>query len=198
MCRRRNVQRPWEIIELLAYCQANDQKRFFKELPIITEITLTLMTWKAKSDTTHCGCLCPAGAVAPSFTCWLTGQLFSGGDPRNSSYTVCVLLCPQKSEKNQKSFYSYRIRIYLYRIRGYLWLLTPQKLFIHVGYELLTPNWELMMTIDLRKHSYRIRIYLYRVWNTEILIPDPKLFVSVDSTEGFIHIRSSLLPNYIC
>ena len=34
----KNAEGPWEIFELLAYCQANDQIRFFKELTIITEI----------------------------------------------------------------------------------------------------------------------------------------------------------------
>ena len=43
----------------------------------------------------HCGCLCPARVIASSFNCWLTMQIFPGADLRNSSWMICVLLCPQ-------------------------------------------------------------------------------------------------------
>ena len=69
--------------------------RIFKKLPIITEITLTLMTSKAKSDMTHCGYLYPVRSVGLSFSCWSTTRGFPGRDPHNSSWTKCVLLCPQ-------------------------------------------------------------------------------------------------------
>ena len=46
MCRYKSSEKSWKTVELLAYCQANYQKRFFKKLPITTEITSTPMTWK--------------------------------------------------------------------------------------------------------------------------------------------------------
>ena len=170
------------------------RKDFSRSCRLPQKLPYCLWRDKAKSDTTHCERLCPAGAVAPSFTCWPTARLFSRRDLRNSSWTVSVLLCPQNL-KNLKSFYSYQIWIYLYRIRGYLWLLTPQKLFIHTGYELFTPHWKLMTTIDLRRPSYWSRIYLYRVRN--INTGSKIIFISVDSFEDFIRVRSSLLPNCI-
>ena len=53
------------------------------------------MTWKAKSDTTHCEYLYSARVIASSFNCWPTTQIFPRRDLRNSSWTICVLLCPQ-------------------------------------------------------------------------------------------------------
>ena len=83
-------QKTLKIIELLTCSQANDHIRFFKEPPIITEITLTLMMWKVKSDTTHCKCLCPARVIASLLNCWPVMRIFPGRDPRNSSWTLII------------------------------------------------------------------------------------------------------------
>ena len=143
------------------WCQANDHTGFFKELPIITEITLTLMTWKAKSDMTHCEYLCPVRSVALSFNCWSTTRGFPGRDPRNSSWTICILLCPQTSiiweesiivlvipDPERSPFVHIRI-VCLCRIRL---ICTP--LIVRAS------RWP-------RKHWYRVKIYLYWVWNID-------------------------------
>ena len=62
---------------------------------------------EAKSDTMHSERLCPAGVVAPSFSCWLMSRLFSGRDPHSSSWTICTLPLssnPKKLEKNLENF----------------------------------------------------------------------------------------------
>ena len=148
---------------------------------------------KAKSDTTHCEHLCLAGAVSPSFASWPTARLFSGRDPPNSLWTVCVLLCPQNL-KNLKSFISYRTQ------------------FIYTGSEVISdcshprnclfiPDTNYSHHIDslwwpLTLESIRTGSeFIYT--GSEILIPDPNLFISADNSEDFIRIRSSLLPNCV-
>ena len=69
--------------------------RFFKKISIISEFTLPPMTWKAKSATTHWERLCLARIIVSPLGHWPVTQVFPGRDPRNSSWTTCVLLCPQ-------------------------------------------------------------------------------------------------------
>ena len=80
---------------------------------------------------------------------------YSLGVPCNSSWTICILLCPQNL-KNLERFWSILLipdSKYLYGIRNYLQLPTPR-------------NYLFMPDMNyLRKHSFRVRIYLYRVWN---------------------------------
>ena len=88
---------------------------------------------KDKSNTTYCERLCPAGAVAPSFTCWPTAQLSSRRDPHNSSWTICNL--PLSSNLRQlkiRRFYSYRILFFLTgtKIICYHWLYQDKNLFL--------------------------------------------------------------------
>ena len=162
---------------MLTWCQVNDHIRLFKELPIITEITLTLMTWKAKSDATHCECLYLARIIASPFNCWPATQVFPGGDLRNSSWTIFVLLCLQKktqySKKNLKNF-------------------------IHTGYKLFTFVWEPMTNIykkNIRSGSEFIHT------GSKILIPDPKSFISTNSAEDLFvsspQCHRTMLSNFI-
>ena len=60
----------------------------------------------------NCKPLCPARIIAPSFNCWLTSQIFPERDRCNSSWMICVPLCPQhqKLEKNYENFTFYLIR----------------------------------------------------------------------------------------
>ena len=115
---------------------------------------------EAKSDTTHCEHLCPAGAIAPSFTCWLTVWLFSGRDLRNSSWTICTL---PMSSKESGEFYSYWIRNIHTRSK-YICCKLPSKEFIHTWYKLLTPHSRLRDSCWFRKkHSYRLLFYSYQI-----------------------------------
>ena len=91
---------------MLTLCPANDHIRFIKELPIISEISLTLMTWKAKSATMHCEYLYPARVIASPFNHWPATQIFPGRDPRNSSWMTCVLLCPQNLNNLRRTYNS--------------------------------------------------------------------------------------------
>ena len=64
-------------------------------MSMIPETTLSPMTWKAKFATTHCERLCLVGIAVSPLSHWPATQIFSGGDPRNSSWMTCVLICPQ-------------------------------------------------------------------------------------------------------
>ena len=142
--------------------------RDFKEKPLaVKEHCLNAYVVKrAKSNTTHCKRLCPAGAVTPSFTRWLTARLFSGRDPRNSSWTICILTLSPNLRN--------------WKIRKFLFIQDPS--FIRTGSELFSA---IDCTKDLflpdLKYSYRILFYLYWIWNiytgSKIFIPDPILFV---------------------
>ena len=125
-------------------------------MPIITKIYLNAYDVKRPNlKTTHCERLYPARVIASFFSYWTTTRIFPGREPRNSSWTICILLCPQNL-KNLERFWSILLipdSKYLYGIRNYLQLPTPR-------------NYLFMPDMNyLRKHSFRVRIYLYRVWN---------------------------------
>ena len=168
MCRYKSSEKSWKTVKLLAYCQANYQKRFFKKLPITTEITSTPMTWKRPNLTWRIASISiqQESLRRPSIPDWQCKYSLEG---------TCVIPCERyvsyfvlktsKIWKKSEIFLFIPDPKYLYRIWSYPQLLTPQKSFIHAGYKLFTTHWKFMTTIDLRKHSYQIRIHLYRVWN---------------------------------
>ena len=51
----------------------------------------------------HCERLCLVRAVTLSFTCWLTAWFFSGRDPSNSSWTICILPLSSNLKKLEKN-----------------------------------------------------------------------------------------------
>ena len=120
----------------------------------------------SKSATTHFERLCSAGAIVLSFTHWPPVWLFSGRDPRNSSWTICILTLSPNLRN--------------WKIRKFLFIQDPS--FIRTGSELFSA---IDCTKDLflpdLKFSYRILFYLYWIWNiytgSKIFIPDPILFV---------------------
>ena len=143
------------------YRTSNFEEILKKKSPAVKEHCFNAYVVKeAKSDTTHCEHLCLAGAIAPSFTCWLTVWLFSGRDLRNSSWTICTL---PMSSKESGEFYSYWIRN-IHTGSEYICCQLPSKEFIHTWYKLLTPHSRLRDSCWFRKkHSYRILFYSYQI-----------------------------------
>ena len=132
------------------------------------------MTWKAKSATTHCECLCPARIIASPFNYWLVTQVFPGRDPRNSLWTACVLLCPQNLNNLRRTHNSLLIPdpewSPFFRIRAIC------SHWIRVSHQLKVCNdrWE--------KHSYQPRNYSYQIRNHPALLTIPRiLFICVYS-----------------
>ena len=117
---------------------------FEEESPAVKEHCFnTYVVKKPKSDMMHCERLCPAGAVAPSFTCWLTAWLFSGRDRRNSSWTICV---PPLSSNLRK-------------LKNLEILFIPDPI-------LFLPDPKLFFGIDSTKNSFLPDLkYSYRIWN---------------------------------
>ena len=106
---------------------------------------------EVKSDTTHWEGLCPAGAVAPSFTCVLTAWLFSGRDPRNSSWTICILTLSSNLRN--------------WKIRKFLFIQDPS--FIRTGSELFS-------AIDCIKDLFLPNPLLF-IPDPILFVPDPNL-----------------------
>ena len=134
--------------------------RDFKEKPpaVKEQYLYAYVVKKAKTDTTHCGGLCPAGAVAPSFTCWPTARLFSGRDPHNSSWTICILTL----SSNLRKFKNWEIFVY------------TGSYFIHTGSELFDAIDCTKDSFSLDpKYSYQILFCSYRI--LFLFIPDPNL-----------------------
>ena len=82
---------------------------FSRKLPLISEITLLPITWKAKSATTHWECLCPARIIVSPFGHWPATRVFPGRDPSNSSWTACIILCPQNLNNLKRAYNSLSI-----------------------------------------------------------------------------------------
>ena len=141
---------------MLTLCPANDHIRFIKELPIISEISLTLMTWKAKSATMHCEYLYPARVIASPFNHWPATQIFPGRDPRNSSWMTCVLLCPQNLNNLRRTYNSLLIPDPEWSPFVCIRVICSHR---H-SHELVT-NWKGRW----EKYSNQARNYLYRFWN---------------------------------
>ena len=149
------VENPKKSTKMLVYPGRQIEKKFLKRnLPAVKEYCFDAYVVKeAKSDTMHCEHLCLAGAVAPSFTCWLTliVGLFSRRDPRNSSWTICILPLSSNLRKLEKNLEN----------------------FIHTGSEIFILGPNLFVAIDCPKDlfvpglvcSYPILFYSYRIWN---------------------------------
>ena len=126
---------------------------------------------KDKSNTTDCERLCLAGAVAPSFNCWLTARLFSGRALRNSSWRICILTLSSILRKIEKlgDFYSYRI-LFIYTGSK---IFIPDPIYLYQIQNIHTGSSELFSAIDCTKdlflpdpkYSYRILFYLYWIRN---------------------------------
>ena len=143
---------------MLTWCPANDHIRFIKELPIISEISLTLMTWKAKSATMHCEYLYPARVIASPFNHWPATQIFPGRDPRNSSWMTCVLLCPQNLNNLRRTYNSLLIPDPEWSPIAHIRIICSHQIWIiHPTLIVCNDHWE--------KHSDQTRNYLYWVWN---------------------------------
>ena len=113
MCRYKSSEKSWKTVKLLAYCQANYQKRFFKKLPITTEITSTPMTWKRPNLTWRIASISiqQESLRRPSIPDWQCKYSLEGTRvipcERYVSYFV---LKTSKIWKKSENFYSYRIR----------------------------------------------------------------------------------------
>ena len=143
---------------MLTWCPANYHTRFFKELPIISEITSKLMTWKAKSATTHCEYPYPARVIVSPFNHWPAMQIFPGRDPRNSSWTICVLLCPQNLNNQIRTYNSLLIPDLEWSPIVHIRIICSHRIrIIHLTLIVCNSHWE--------RHSYRARNYSYWVWN---------------------------------
>ena len=135
--------------------------RDFKEKPLaVKEHCLNAYIVKrAKSNTTHCKRLCPARAVTPSSTRWLTGGLFFGRDPRNSSWTICILTLSSNLRK--------------LKIRR----------FVHTGSYSIRTGFKNIYCCWPSKKIYSYRILYIRAGSEFILtrsylfVPDPNLFL---------------------
>ena len=164
---------------MLTWCPANDHTRFFKELPIISEITLMLMTWKAKSATTHCEYLYPARVIASPFNRWPVTQIFPGRNPCNSSWTICVLLCPQNLKNLRRTYNSLLTPDPEWSPIVHIRMICSHRIqIIHLTLIVCNGHWE--------KRSYRARNYLYRVWNINT---GSETIGSANGSEDFIHMR---------
>ena len=130
---------------------------FSRKLLLISEITLLPITWKAKSATTHWECLCPARIIVSPFGHWPATRVFPGRDPSNSSWTACIILCPQNLNNLKRAYNSLSIpdpewspfvRI---RIICSHWMQVSHQMKVcnHLS----------------KKYSYQPRNYSYRVWN---------------------------------
>ena len=140
---------------------ANDQTRFFKKISIISETTLSPMTWKAKFATTHCERLCPARIIASPLGHWPATQVFPGRDPRNSSWTTCVLLCPQNLNN-------------LRRIYNSLLIPDPERSPpVHI--RVICSQWSPIKNCDDVEKNIHTRLGIINT-GSEVLMPDPKLF----------------------
>ena len=144
------------------------------------------MTSKAKSDMTHCGYLYPVRSVGLSFSCWSTTRGFPGRDPHNSSWTKCVLLCPQnlnnlrRTLKNllipdpERSPFVHSRIVCLYRIR------------------VICTSFIKSSCQSLIKKTFVPGRNLFVLGLKYILMPDPKSFVSANSSKDSI-IRAFLI-----
>ena len=125
--------------------------RDFKEKPPAEHCLNTYVVKKAKSDTTHCERLCPAGVIALSFTSWPTARLFSWRDPHNSSWMICILHLSSNLRKS-------KIRRFLFIPDPILFVLDP-KIFVatdHLKDLLLScPTY----LCRIRIYSCRVRVY---------------------------------------
>ena len=145
-------------MKILVYTGSQILERFKENHQLLKNIVLTLMLWKRPNPTRRIAmCLCPAGAVAPSFTCGPTVRLFSGRDPRNSSWMICILTLSSNPRKLKiRSFYSYQILFYLYFV--------PDPKYSHRIQFFFVPDPSYLVPLTVQRIcSYRILFYLYRI-----------------------------------
>ena len=95
---------------------------------------------------------------------WLVTQVFPGRVPCNSSWTACVLLCPQNFNNLKRTCNSLLILDPERSSPVHIRVIYSQWIWVRYQLKVCNDRWE--------KHSCLERNYLY---GSEILIPDPKI-----------------------
>ena len=139
------------------YRTSNFLKILKKNHHLLKNIVLTLMLWKRSNLTQRIARV--SVRQGPSFTCGLTAWLFSGRDPRNSSWTICILTLSSNLRKS--------------KIRR----------FVHTGSYSIRTGFKNIYCCWPSKKIYSYRILYIRAGSEFILtrsylfVPDPNLFL---------------------
>ena len=126
----------------------------------------------------HCEYLYPPRVIASSFNRWPATQIFPGRDPRSSSWTICVLLCPQNLNNLRRTHNSLLIPDPEWSPIVHIRIICSLRI-----YELFTSHWQFVTAIEKDIRTGLKIIYT----ESKILIPDPKSFGSSNSSKDFIH-----------